>query len=126
MPQLAPVDMQEDQVSPVINVVIADRDDIANIVTATSQTGKLTVSNIVMNSDGASFTLTPEANFNGLDIINITVTDSEVATDTITQQLLVNVLPVNDAPSISAIQIKYRRGGERHSPQALQISTVAI
>lgn len=103
MPQLAPVDMQEDQVSPVINVAIADRDDIANMVTATSQTGKLTVSNIVMNSDGASFTLTPEANFNGLDIINITVTDSEVATDTITQQLLVNVLPVNDAPSISAI-----------------------
>lgn len=100
---LAPVNMQEDQVSAPIDVLIADRDQVANLVTATSQTGKLTVSEVVLTDEGARFTLTPEADFFGIDIIDVTVTDSQVATDTMTQQLLVNVLPVNDAPMISAI-----------------------
>lgn len=100
---LAPIEMQEDHQSSLIEVAITDRDSVENTITATSQTGRLTVTDIVVTDDGAHFMLNPEDDFYGIDIINITVADTVVGTDTVALQLLVNVLPVNDAPSITAI-----------------------
>ena len=54
---------------------------------------------LVLNANG-SYTYTPVANFNGTDSFNYTVTDADGASRTAT--LTFNVVPVYDAPSVTA------------------------
>jgi VCBS repeat-containing protein len=81
---------------------------ITGAVTATdvdgdvlSYTKATTPSNgtVTVDTDG-TFSYTPNANFNGTDTFDVTVTDGTV---TITETVTINVLPVNDAPVASAL-----------------------
>ncbi|MBT9314085.1 beta strand repeat-containing protein [Leptothoe spongobia] len=72
----------------------ADVDPDGDAFTVTSNTNP-TNGNVVVNADG-TFTYTPNANFNGIDSFDYTITDINGGTDTATVNI--TVVGVNDAP----------------------------
>ncbi len=78
----------------IINVLANDRDpdgDDLTIISASAANGI-----VVINANG-TLTYTPNANFNGNDIITYTISDGEGGTDTAVYRM--TVVAVNDAPN---------------------------
>ena len=80
-----------------IYMIISDLDDELLVLTAISDTNSISL----FISDDTVLTVIPDTNWNGLFSLNGFVTDSSGLSDTTV--IIVNVLPVNDAPEISSI-----------------------
>ena len=77
-----------------INVLNNDRDpdgDDISVISASAPNGS-----VVINANG-TLTYTPNANFNGADVITYTISDGEGGTDSAVYQM--TVVAVNDAPT---------------------------
>ncbi len=80
--------------SVVISVLDNDSDPDGDILTIISNTNPSN-GTVVLNEDG-TFTYTPNANYNGPDSFEYTISDGNGGTDTAT--VTITVVPVNDAP----------------------------
>lgn len=91
--------------NPVSGAVITVTDSDPDGTTLTANTTPVSgpsYGTIAIAADG-SYTYTPNANFNGLDAVIISVCDSGLPLPAICRNdtLIINVLPVNDAPTVS-------------------------
>lgn len=87
----------DEDVPVIIPVLANDNDpdgDALSVTSATASNGVVTI-----NPDG-TITYTPNANFNGTDIITYTISDGNGGTSTASVE--VTVAPVNDAPTVNS------------------------
>ncbi len=90
-----------------INVLGNDTDpdgDTLTVISATSSNGT-----VVINSDG-TLNFTPTANFNGEATINYTINDGAGGEDT--AEVRINVIPLNDAPTITITDMNGTNAGQ--------------
>ncbi|NVJ60632.1 MAG: S8 family serine peptidase [Gammaproteobacteria bacterium] len=106
--QLDDLTVAEDGVITGITVNYADADSEANVITVTSLNG--TASNISGGVSGSTFDFAPDADFNGMLEVVVTVSDTVNSTDTESATFMVNVTPVNDAPVVSTSSNSSGRG----------------
>lgn len=95
------IEMLEDGVYENIEVIAADRNGTDNTIEVSSLSGQVSIVNFVQDGNRATFSLQPNENYFGLDEIVVTVSDNSVTTDTVSEYFNVNILPVNDAPTIT-------------------------
>ena len=98
VPQDAIVIIDEDNSTQVCVAVVDVENDPSEITEATSSNGNGTISN---GADGAlCFNYSPEPDFNGQDIVVVTVCDVNDPTLCNTATITINITPVNDTPII--------------------------
>ena len=97
--ELSDLVITEDSQSNTIQVFAADADSTTNTITVESASGQLAIVDFVQDGNNASFIIVPNQNFYGLDQVIVTVTDNNVATDSVSKTFNVMVEAVNDAPT---------------------------
>ncbi|WP_077285178.1 S8 family serine peptidase [Cognaticolwellia aestuarii] len=93
--------LTEDTASKIINIFAADADNIDNTISIASASGQLTIVDFEQQGNNAAFIIVPNPDFYGFDQVIVTVSDNNVATDSVSTTFNVTVEGVNDAPSVS-------------------------
>lgn len=91
--------VNENEVSTLCLTVSDPENDAAVFVSGVSQAGKSVMANGASTTD-LCFTYTPNAGFNGIDFIDVTVCEQGAPSVCTTKTIQVNVLNVNEAPDI--------------------------
>ena len=117
----------EDTATPAVSFTVGDVETPAASLTvagASSNTALVPLANIVFGGSGASrtVTVTPAANQSGAATITLTVTDLNGGTAN--DSFVLNVLPVNDVPTISNVTDKTTTQDTVSGPHAFTIGDV--
>ena len=91
--------MDEDSSLTGITVLFTDKGTNPNTVTVVSDSGS--IANLTNTEASFTFDLIPDADFNGDITVTATVTDTVSAVDTISLGFIVEVIPINDAPTVT-------------------------
>ncbi|MCP4413195.1 MAG: S8 family serine peptidase [Gammaproteobacteria bacterium] len=92
--------VDEDSSLTGITVTFTDNDANLNLVEVVSDSG--TITNLTNTDSDFTFDLIPDADFNGDITVTTTVTDTVNSMDTTNLNFIVQVVPVNDAPVVTA------------------------
>jgi len=92
--------VDEDSSLTGITVTFTDKDANPNLFEVVSDSG--TIANLSNTDSDFTFDLIPDADFNGDITVITTVTDTVNAVDTTSLDFVVQVVPVNDAPVVTA------------------------
>ena len=97
-PRVGTLNTQED--TPITITVNYTSPSANNTITVTADSG--TVGELSSMSSGAMFDITPDTDFNGTIAATITITSDDDPQLSATDSFLIEVLPVNDPPTVTA------------------------